>query len=632
MNRQQNDRRLGPQDKFLRGALIVFLSAHGVYLLGGHVLIGSLYRGGVITAVNKTLGYADKTIGHYYELADKGFFLLAGTGFLLVVLTRLVRSSARINLGWVAGAFLYLQGGMYLLNPAHRVYSYHGFFHAGIVYELLSGGLPPENPFLAGEPLLYSWAFHLLPAGVTALLKVSCFWSFALVNMVSLVLAIVLVFKIAQTLVEDHRSNVFSVVVALFGTTLLAPSLLLWLSHISGVRFEPRGLPVFLKFTTISGSQVGVVCFLVFLWGMVRWIKKGLVWSSAALVFLGVVGVSFLYPAMLVGSAATAGSAWLVTLRARARGSTSISRVGLAVMASVMALGVLVAIPYLTSISSGVGLSEMLPEGRTMAYKAISWLLLVGPLAVLVVLGRRRLHGRVDRTTFQLLASGGGAAAVAYVFSSLPMGSEYKALMLSAMMFGILAGAGLHRLSQGARRRFAFVFLLVLLWPVVSIVFHGMQRLRGLGDTFSEEGQYLVSCEEGESEMYRWIREQTAVESVFVDSVLDIPVYGQRSLYIGAEDGWNGRGFELAFLERVCGYPARVLEERYGVLQAVYRGGPIGDWSKLEQFAAARPVYVISRPESPISNDLRPIVAEVFCSYDKQVRVYRLRAPGGRSQ
>jgi len=61
--------------------------------------------------------------------------------------------------------------------PNLRVYGYHQWSQAGLVYQILLGHLPPQNPLLAGEPEHYPWAYALLLAGLSKLLGLSPFWS-----------------------------------------------------------------------------------------------------------------------------------------------------------------------------------------------------------------------------------------------------------------------------------------------------------------------------------------------------------------------------------------------------------------------------------------------------------------------
>ena len=67
-------------------------------------------------------------------------------------------------------------GVLFLMVPSLRVYGYHGFIQAGIVYQLLSGQIPPTSPLLAGRPGTYPWAGALVLAGTSKVLGISFSW------------------------------------------------------------------------------------------------------------------------------------------------------------------------------------------------------------------------------------------------------------------------------------------------------------------------------------------------------------------------------------------------------------------------------------------------------------------------
>jgi hypothetical protein len=57
--------------------------------------------------------------------------------------------------------------------PNVRVYGYHGFLQAGIVYRILAGEVPPLSPLLAGQPGTHPWGGALVLAGIARLFGIS---------------------------------------------------------------------------------------------------------------------------------------------------------------------------------------------------------------------------------------------------------------------------------------------------------------------------------------------------------------------------------------------------------------------------------------------------------------------------
>ena len=118
----------------------------------------------------------------------KILFIIFSALAVAFLLHRLVYSQKKINLAWPLLVF----GGIFILlyavNPQNRIYSFHGFLHTGIVYQILEGGLPPTNVLLAGEKLLYPWGYEFVCAQIVRIFNITPFYTFALVNIVSLLL------------------------------------------------------------------------------------------------------------------------------------------------------------------------------------------------------------------------------------------------------------------------------------------------------------------------------------------------------------------------------------------------------------------------------------------------------------
>ena len=74
-----------------------------------------------------------------------------------------------------------------LASPGLRVYGYHGFVQAGIVFQILHGNVPPTSPLLAGEPGTYPWGGALVLAGISKVLGVSPFWQLTIIGVVIIV-------------------------------------------------------------------------------------------------------------------------------------------------------------------------------------------------------------------------------------------------------------------------------------------------------------------------------------------------------------------------------------------------------------------------------------------------------------
>ena len=72
---------------------------------------------------------------------DKIVFLILAGISVVFILYKLVFSHHKTSLIWVLCVFVLILTFVYILNPNNRIYSHHGFMHAGITYRILNGQL-----------------------------------------------------------------------------------------------------------------------------------------------------------------------------------------------------------------------------------------------------------------------------------------------------------------------------------------------------------------------------------------------------------------------------------------------------------------------------------------------------------
>ncbi|MFZ1947974.1 MAG: hypothetical protein WAW06_10555, partial [bacterium] len=201
---------------------------------------------------------------------------------------------------------------IYLFNPEFRVYSFHGFMHAGITYQILNGIIPPADPLLAGHTVVYPWGSHLAAALICRIFSVTPFMALAALNVISLALAIVLVYKISKLIVDNERANILSVVVSLYAITFTNPALMRILPET--VPSEFRGVPILLKFITINVLPEGLVLFLVFIYSVLLLERTGKIIPGLPLLVGSILGVGVAYPAFLLGIAASLVLLWIASV------------------------------------------------------------------------------------------------------------------------------------------------------------------------------------------------------------------------------------------------------------------------------------------------------------------------------
>lgn len=116
---------------------------------------------------------------------------------------------------------LTLTAGILLVNPHLMTYSYHGMIHLGYVYATERPPWPPEDPYLAGTPLYYPWAYHALVARISSTLGVAASWVFAGCNLAALAASIPAVARISRLLKDDEMTANCAVVLAVLAPTFL---------------------------------------------------------------------------------------------------------------------------------------------------------------------------------------------------------------------------------------------------------------------------------------------------------------------------------------------------------------------------------------------------------------------------
>jgi hypothetical protein len=461
---------------------------------------------------------------------------------------------------------------VYLLNPGFRVYSFHSFMHGGIIYQILNGNVPPNDPVVAGFPVRYPWGPHLLAAWISKAVRVSPFYSLAAINIVSLWLSMVLAYKISRQLMADERANVLSAVGALFASTFFIPEVLKLLP--GSVPTEIRGIPLIHKYITVNTLPVGAVLFLLTLYGAIRLFKDARPHGGMLLVFAAVAGTGFFYPAFLPGIAASTVLGFVVTMVARPGGFAGAAQRRAAACLAITIAAFLLLRPYLTLIGSGTLASLEILNWRSVWANVVRYLIAAGPVLAVVLIRFRALLLRSDRAGLAVLAVVTVATAGTYFAIHLPLDNEYKLLLLSSMTLGILAGPAFSLMLERYQRALVFILIALFLIPTFRVVHLRTARGRSIPGTYVERGIDLISTDEEDNEFYGWIRANTDPASVFIDSEMEVPVLGQRQILIPfagrGRDQQKGYGMINVILRSQSGYASAMLERRQAVARKIY--------------------------------------------------------------
>jgi len=532
---------------------------------------------------------------------------------------------------------------LYALNPAFRIYSRHGLLHASILYQGLEHGVPPPNPLLAGEGLGYHWGYDLLGAAFSRFLGVAPSWSYSTLNIVALTLVLLLLGRVSRDLVDRPARALLGPLVAVFAIT---PVPLWWLKQtaFSQQYFGPlmaRATPVFHKFANVNGVPVGRACCALALTALGTCRRGGSRVAGRALLAASVTGCGLLYPPLLPGLLVTVGAFTAVYL-IRSQAPDLATRVWAAALdAVVVAVGVVLAAGVLVVLGMRTATSVALLDTRFLTADVVSLLLTGLPMVVVIVAAWDGLRRHGDHLLIDQLLVAAAANAACFLAFSLTDRNEYKFLLLSQVLLGLVGGPALFAL----RRRIGFcaaaVTALVLLGSFVHIYENCFYRHRDAEVQLAEVGRRLVHPDPEQDQLYSWIGEHTPGSAALVDTEPLVTVLGPRAVLAPYRGGGRRRLLaerERGFVHRVDLFPTRfsgndsgVVTTRRKLVQTLLDGGrnDVELARRLLREVGVSPVYVVCRSPAVKRRLARVGAEEVFRSDRGRVTVMRWSAPVG---
>ena len=460
----------------------------------------------------------------------------------------------------------------HFLNPWMLIKS-DAWNHAGIVYQILERGMPPEDPRFAGLHLNYVWFFNLFIGMLSSVHDGNPFVFMTLLNVVDVALLAWVAYLAGWMLWRNREGAVGAALLTCFGFNAL--TWLLWpLNGLRAVFGHDRGweglraayrMPHFNnwlimadlsppygvienfadKFVTGTSINYTWLLMTLYLWAVVRLLRgahRGAWWiallaTSGMQLWHGVVGLS-------VTPVALSALGLTLALRFRADWLPRTSRLIDATAATL--LGFLATLPYVISISRGWNPGRSGLHVSPFHFDRVILVTLVLSCALATALAWRPMREalrerRADAAWLVIYAAG------IYAFSilvQLPSHNEVKFAFEAFVPLALFGGTQFLPALRSVRARFGAAAIAItaalLAVPLVLTL---------VGFTLDPERRIAPAMNPvpGENQLYAWIQTHTPRDMVFVDDRFRdlIMVRARRQLYLGSSSGPERAAFPL---------------------------------------------------------------------------------------
>ncbi len=515
-----------------------------------------------------------------------------------------------------------------LVSPGARL-SYHGLLHGGIVAQITTGIVPPENPALAGEPIGFYWLYHWLLAAQGELAGLSILETSPLLDGISLVVYVGASQRLLRRFLSPPGAALGALAAGFAGNLLFPlvfavellrlgpPPDFFWpfeLLERGVVAGDPRLATLFGKFLNLGGFPLGLALFAVLLDELVPARARR---PRALVVFLALAGTVLFHTTTALAAVPALGAAHLATCAGEGRARLATLMRAVLPMAGVFVAALVATAPYLLSVTAAShGWSPFPPERAVLAYNASGIAASATPLLAVVLLGVRRAWADPPArflwiATALLLALG--------TLLSLPDHNQYKLPLLAALPGGALLCRWLRPDPESAatfprRTLFAALVGLAVASHAITAAAYLLSGMPGRRDVAGDGGYLAFPTQPELDRALRWLRSNTPAAAVLVSK--PVP-FNDSPLGVG-----SGRGaFVLEGGHHTQGNP--LYPRRYRLAQRLFSpdgyAGPIATELRAE---LDRPLYVLL-PRSWHPGGFEALVEKLSGSPEAFVEVYR---------
>jgi len=444
--------------------------------------------------------------------------------------------------------------------------SHHGTMHASIIYQILHGQVPPQNPMLAGSPVNLYWIYHLYLAAGVRWLCLSPVQLQAVVNGVALIASLGICALILRKwgllgrlgvvapllLFGNNLGGTFHLIIRALGFTRTSVTIQdiarfpqPWLGPLDMLK-DARLANLLHKFFNFTAYPLAIMYIVLLIYASLDLIR-GRSKAPAFPVTLAMAGMTsfHLTSGIFAGGLGLASLALLaLAMRWREGGLPFRSW---ARYCSAFVLGLLVLAPYLLITTTAV--TEAMPGAKVQiiitqrSIKALFFSLY--PLAIPFLVGAVSSIRQRD-LSLMWLSCLAVASCLAALVVQLPFFHTYKLVYLTGLFGTGVAVQGLDRILIAIRspqlRQLVTMGLLVVLCANLLLV-ELIYVLSGWAHdaTFYSQGTAInIRKPEGDAglgKLYIWIREHTEPEAVFLElpqskDLMFLSLVAQRQVYV----------------------------------------------------------------------------------------------------
>ncbi|HUT32824.1 MAG TPA: hypothetical protein VNE39_05050 [Planctomycetota bacterium] len=479
-------------------------------------------------------------------------------------------------------------------------------------------GLPPPDPYLAGQPLQYHWGYNAAVAGLSALTGLDPLPLMVWLGPVALGVVLVAGARIVRRAGGSNEGAALAALLALVGLNGWGWGILAvrWAAgEASSAASLDGGVSSFLPLM-VCGYDVRLAFFATkalvatsFIWclalvavavgALARLLCEG-GWRHGAVFALAAAGASCATAHVGAGLLMLA-LAWLAIVLSVARRRPELvppRRPALAL--GFVGVGLALFVPYLVLVSGGAAARERLawaalPDASHLLGAAAG----LAPLAACVAVVGRPTRWRIEHVWLWFLAAG---FAAAFLVVRVVDGVETKFLFVAAMLLAFYVGSLAGELTPRRRR---------LLWLVaasaVPTTLLGLVAYARAPDT--------IGLSRSEAAAFDWIARNAPPDAVVVarERSTLVPILARRDLYVPDRLGFH----------RAARYDPAVWQRRTEQMRRLFDRGEVA--AVLDAIAAElrRPVLLLAR-----ASEMRvdaPRLRPLFSAGD--IQVLRLEGP-----